>query len=176
MQQASANARDLRLWGRSRADAFSRVVPVVMLWGSGTGALEVIILNGVAVVPGPSAKAWRETLPAGVWTAEQVDQAWSVLERQARARADHADPMPMSMQQLAAGAAATAVAAAAGMVACAALLERLGSLYAWGAVCAGLAALAQPLRRKELSRLPALSWQTGLLAMAGVAGLGLLLR
>ena len=50
-----------------------------MLWGSGTGALEVIILNGVAVVPGPSAKAWRETLPAGVWTAEQVDQAWSVL-------------------------------------------------------------------------------------------------
>ena len=84
--------------------------------------------------------------------------------------------MPMSMQQLAAGAAATAVAAAAGMVAGAALLDPLGSLYAWGAVCAGLAALAQPLRRKELSRLPALSWQTGLLAMAGVAGLGLLLR
>ena len=174
MQQASANARDLRLWGRSRADAFSRVVPVVTLWGSGTGALEVIILNGVAVVPGPSAKAWRETLPAGVWTAEQVDQAWSVLERQSRARDDHADPMPMSMQQLAAGAAATAVAA--GMVAGAALLERLGSLYAWGAVCAGLAALAQPLRRKQLSRLPALGWQTGLLAMAGVAGLGLLQR
>jgi len=62
------------------------------------------------------------------------------------------------MQQLAAGAAATAVAAAAGMVAGAALLERLGSLYAWGAVCAGLAALAQPLRCKELSRLPDLGW------------------
>ena len=175
MQQASANARDLRLWGRSRTDAFSRVVPVVMLWGSGTGALEVIILNGVAVVPGPSAKAWRETLPAGVWTAEQVDQAWSVLERQARARDDHADPMPMSMQQLAAGQIGV-VAAAAGMVAGAALLEPLGSLFAWGAVCAGPAALAQPLRRKELSRLPALGWRTGLLAMAGVAGLGLLLR
>ncbi len=84
--------------------------------------------------------------------------------------------MPPSIQQLAAGAAATAVAAAAGVVAGAALLGPLASPYAWGALCAGLAALAQPLRHKELTRLPALGWQTGLLAMTGVAGLGLLLQ
>lgn len=176
VRQAQGNARDLRLWGRSRAQGFAQVLPVVMLWGPGSSQLDLIHLDGVAVVPGPSAKAWRDSLPCRVLTAEQIQDAWSTLELHARARDSAAEPIPPSVQQLAGTAAVTAAAAAAGFVAAAWLLALLASLYAWAPLCACLAALAHPLRRYKIGRLPALGWQTGLLTTVGLAGVPLLLR
>jgi len=146
-----------------------------MLWGPGSDRLDAVHLDGVAVVPGPSAKAWRDGLSAEVLTAGQIDDAWSVLERQARARDDGAEPMPPSVKQLAGTAALTVLAAAAGFVVAAWLLALLGSLYAWAAACVCLTVLAQPLRRHELGRLPVLGWQTGMLTTVGLAGLAFLL-
>lgn len=173
--QARANARDLRLWGRSRATGLAEVRPVVMLWGPGSSQLEVTYLDDVTIVPGPLAKTWREQLGGTRLTGEQVDAAWSLLEQQARARDTGAELMPPSALQLAATAAGTATASGASFLLAAWLLAPLRSLYGWAAACVCLAALAQPLRARKHSRLPALAWQTGLLAMVAVAGLALLL-
>jgi len=63
VRQAQGNARDLRLWGRSRAQGFAQVLPVVMLWGPGSSQLDLIHLAGSRSCPGrprrPGATACR---------------------------------------------------------------------------------------------------------------------
>lgn len=67
-----------------------------------------------------------------------------------------------------------ATAGAASFLTAAKLLAPAGSWLHLTLSCAALAALAQPLRRRPATRLPALAWQTGLLGMLAVAGLALL--
>lgn len=176
VEQARSNARDLRLWGPWRAAGVTDVRPVVMLWGTGSNQLETIDLDGVAVVPGPAAQAWLEQLPSHGVSADQVDHAWALLEQQTRMRDSRDEPMPPSALSLAGAGLAIITAGAAAFLIAASLLAPIGSWLGWTLTCLALAAVAQPLRRRPLTRLPALAWQTGLIAMLAVAGLAVALQ
>jgi len=152
-----------------------------MLWGSGTDQLLAppggLQISGVAVVPGPAAQRWRDSLPEQVLlTPAQVETAWQALDRHTRLR-DQRDPEPLppSVGQVAGTAGATVGCALLAFAAAAGLLTLLGSVYVWTPVCLGLVALGQPLRRRRRSRLAALGWQTGLVGMLTVAGVAVLL-
>lgn len=173
-EQVSGSARRLRLWTEFRRTGVPDVHAVVVLWGPGSAQLHVppegLDVGGVAVLPGPAAERWRDTLRRDVLTDAQVDQAWEVLDRQVGGGAAHDEPVPPSLAQLGTVACLTAAAAGLGVVTAAQLLEPIGSLLGWVLACLGLAAAALPLRRRERTRLPAVGWQAGLVAMVALAG------
>lgn len=173
-KQAAGNARDLRLWDPFRKAGID-VQPVVMLWGPGLrsrGALKALVpVDDAVVVSGPFAARWRDNLPAGVLTDEQVDAGWWALEKQVRLRDDlDLEAAPKSVGQLATATIATVIAAAAGVVLAASLISLVGPLWLWVLACAASALLPLPLRRWEPARLPLLAWQTGLIGVVLVAG------
>jgi len=180
VRQARGNADDLRRWAEFRRAGAPPVQPVVMLWGSGTGQLLAppggLQICGVAVVPGPAAQRWRDSLSEQVLlTPAQVETAWQALDRHPPAGPTRPEPLPPSVGQVAGTVVATVGCALLAFTAAAGLLSLLGSGYVWTPVCLGLVALGQPLRRRRRSRLPALGWQTGLLGMVTVGGATLLL-
>lgn len=81
-----------------------------MLWGAGLRSSHepktIVNLDGVVVVPGPCAAAWRQSLQQGALSAEQIVSTT----------------------------AATVIAAATGVVTAAWLLELVGASWAWAAV------------------------------------------
>ena len=169
--QANTNARRLRLWTGFKAAGIDHVHPVVMLWGPGTAQLAAatgrVHVDGVTVVPGPSAHRWRTSLPTEVLTGDQVEAAWRALDAQVRSGDAHqrqvgAPPAPRSVGEMTSTAAFTASAAALGFLASAWLLRLTGELPTWAAGTLTLAAAALPLRRNDRARWPALGWQTGL--------------
>ena len=175
-RQAAGNARDLRLWDSFRKAGID-VQPVVMLWGPGLrsrGALEAVVpLDDAVVVSGPFAARWRDNLPAGVLTDEQIDAGWWALEKQVRLRDDlDLEAAPKSVGQLATATIATVIAAAAGVVLAASLITLVRPLWLWLLACAASALLPLPLRHWEPARLPLLAWQTGLIGVVLVAGAG----
>lgn len=174
-RQALANARDLRLWTGFRGAGVSDVHPVVVLWGPGSAQLDVppegVDVEGVAVVPGPVLSRWRDQLHRDVLTTEQVDQSWQALDRQVRSADDHDSPVPVSLARVGVAVALAVTAACLAIVAAARLLALLGSLWVWAPACLALVVAAQPLRARERTRLTALGWQAGLVALVLLVGI-----
>lgn len=181
VRQAENNAKDLHLWGRFKAAGVPDVQPIVMLWGPGTGQLPTpaggLIVRGAVVVAGPQAARWRPGLPHDVLTPKQVRAAWQALDHQASLRDTHEPShVPVSVEQLLNAVVVTAAAAGLGLLAGAALLRLLGSLYIWLLACLALTAAAVPFRRYKHTRLPALGWQTGIAATLLLAAAAALLQ
>lgn len=168
-RQARDNARDLRLWTGFRSAGVSDVHPVVVLWGPGSAQLDVppegVDVDGVAVLPGPGLSRWRDRLHRDVLTAEQVDQSWQALDRQVRSADDRDRPVPLSLVQVGVAGALAVTAACVSMLTAARLLEVFGSMWVWAPACLALVVAVQPLRTRERTRLAALGWQAGLVAM-----------
>lgn len=151
-----------------------------MLWGAGTALADgsdQVLVDGVLIVRGPAAARWRAALLRGepMLGSEQVEQAWSALDRHARRRDDRdPEPLPPSLGRLAARTLLVAAAAAAGFLVAATLLTVVGSLFLWAAGCVLLAVAAAPLYRWQRTRPLALAWQTGIgaaLSMVAIAAL-----
>ena len=110
-----------------------------MLWGAGLRSSHepktIVNLDGVVVVPGPCAAAWRQSLQQGALSAEQIDIGWQALDKQVRIRDEQdLEPVPRSVEQIVSTTAATVIAAATGVVTAAWLLELVGASWAWAAV------------------------------------------
>lgn len=181
VRQARGNADDLQRWAEFRRAGVSRVQPVVVLWGSGSGQLQVppggLQIDGVTVVPGPAAQHWRDGLPELVLlTPAQVEVAWQGLDRHTRLR-DQRDPepLPASVGRVIGVVGGTVGCALLAVVVAAGLLTLLGSVYVWMPVCLGLVALCEPFRRRPRTRLPALGCQVGLVGMLTATGAAWLL-
>lgn len=182
VRQARGNADDLRRWVGFRRAGAPPVHPVVMLWGSGTGQLQLppggLLIDGVVVVPGPAANIWRDSLPEQVVLSPvQVELAWQSLDEQVRVRDEHApELLPPSVSEVAGTAAATLGAGLLGSLVTVKLIAVFGAMYAvWVLASLVLVVAAQPFRRTVGGRLPALGWQTGVLCMLASIGLTLLL-
>ena len=168
-QQARGNARDLQLWTGLRRAGITQVTPIVLLWGAGTTPTpepaQPLTVDGVQIVLGPSATSWRASLPTGQLDPAQIDTAWQALHHQARRRDPLEQPVPPSLARLAVSTVAGVTTGLLGFVAAGQLLTQTEDwLWLRAAGCLTLLLLAVPLRRRSLTRLPALGWQTGLIA------------
>jgi Nuclease-related domain len=116
--RAAGSARDLSLWLKQLS--VGPVEPVVVLWGSNARELEPLKLCSVAVVSGPHAKSWRESLRDDCLSRAQVDAAWSRLDAQCRIRdplEDGTAPLPPSLGDIAVRCFLVIMAACAGFLA-----------------------------------------------------------
>lgn len=172
--QAARNARSLGLWHPMKSRGIA-VQSVVVLWGAGANRREDIEdIEGVPVVTGQSLRTWTNSLGAGVLTAGQVAEIWTVLEEQV-ARRDPIDraehPIPPSVADLLVRCALTLGSAVLGMLAVGQLLALTGSV--WLAVGIGACLMVPGLWGIRVGLLRWVSWGWSIGAGLSVLALGL---
>lgn len=189
IEQASRNARSLRLWHGVKATG----VPVrsaVLLWG-GTrpGApdrsREPVRLGDTSVAYGLHAiRSWVKATAASepsVMGDADIDQVWRALDKivRDRERVDNAAAPPLSLDRVVWTAVATMVVFVAAVLGSVELLVLSRSWWVWAAGSLTLLAACLVLRRWPLLRVPATGGVAGLAVgavTASISGIVALLR
>ncbi len=144
--QVRRGARQLRWLTDLRRCGIDRVDSVVVLWGPDARDVSRVcdMADATPVIAGDDIGAWSRRLPSGVFTKEQIDNAWTVLDAQCR-KTDAWSALnaasPPSLTLLVILVAATGSSALTGLVVaarCLAAWDRLG----WGTLALLVPSLA----------------------------------
>lgn len=165
--QASANARDLRLWHRLKSRNVE-VEAVVVLWGGGVkdwaDGDRIGCWDGTAVVAGPALMAWASDLPETALGADDIAEVWAALDAQVTRRdpiEEQQHPVPLSLTEIATRIGVGTTCVILGFLFVGEALRLTGS--AGLAVLVGLGSVvpAVILRRSAVARSASSGWLVG---------------
>lgn len=171
IEQARHNAKNLEHWHDFRRTGAPPVTPVVMLWGTGTAAIDIrdAVTNhrDTTVLVGVKGARWFTQMRTRPLDQPRVDALWHVLNTQVARRdpgEDAAAPVPPSLTTITARGLVALTSGVCALLAALACVRLPIPSYLWplplvGLLVAGLAAKQVPLLRPG-----ALGWIAGVLA------------